>query len=42
MFVLAVTVFVALGSGLLPAWKISKVELASALNPKVVLPAPPV
>jgi putative ABC transport system permease protein len=32
MFVLAVTVFVALGSGLLPAWKISKVELASALK----------
>jgi putative ABC transport system permease protein len=32
MFVLAVTVFVAVGSGLLPAWKISKVELASALK----------
>ncbi len=32
MFVLTVTVFVALASGLLPAWKISKVELASALK----------
>jgi putative ABC transport system permease protein len=32
MFVLAVTLFVALASGLLPAWKISKVELASALK----------
>ena len=32
MFVLAVTVLVALASGLLPAWKISKVELASALK----------
>jgi putative ABC transport system permease protein len=32
MFVLGVTVLIALVSGLLPAWKISKVELASALK----------
>jgi putative ABC transport system permease protein len=32
MFVLGVTVLIALVSGLLPAWKISKVKLASALK----------
>jgi putative ABC transport system permease protein len=41
VFVLGVTVLIALVSGLLPAWKMSKVELASALKAKAALPIPP-